>query len=51
LFAPDIQHLFIPSDSLIPIRGKSIPGWTITATLDHQGIPAGVAYQPLTPPV
>ena len=33
--------LFIAVDSLIPIRGKSIPGLDeFTATLDHQGIPA-----------
>lgn len=33
--------LFIAVDSLIPIRGKAIPGLDeFTATLDHQGIPA-----------
>jgi predicted mannosyl-3-phosphoglycerate phosphatase (HAD superfamily) len=33
--------LFIAVDSLIPIRGKSIPGLDeFTAALDHQGIPA-----------
>ena len=33
--------LFIAVDSLIPIRGKSMPGLDeFTATLDHQGIPA-----------
>jgi predicted mannosyl-3-phosphoglycerate phosphatase (HAD superfamily) len=33
--------LFITVDSLIPIRGKAIPGLDeFTATLDHQGIPA-----------
>ena len=33
--------LFIAVDSLIPIRGKSIPGLDeLTAALDHQGIPA-----------
>ncbi len=33
--------LFIAVDSLIPIRGKSVPGLDeFTATLDHKGIPA-----------
>jgi D-glycerate 3-kinase len=33
--------LFIAVDSLIPIRGKSVPGLDeFTATLDHEGIPA-----------
>jgi len=33
--------LFIAVDSLIPIRGKSMPGLDeFTATLDHHGIPA-----------
>jgi predicted mannosyl-3-phosphoglycerate phosphatase (HAD superfamily) len=33
--------LFIAVDSLIPVRGKSIPGLDeFTATLDHHGIPA-----------
>lgn len=33
--------LFIAVDSLIPIRGKSMPGLDeFTATLDHQGVPA-----------
>jgi len=33
--------LFIAVDSLVPIRGKSVPGLDeFTATLDHQGIPA-----------
>jgi D-glycerate 3-kinase len=33
--------LFIAVDSLIPIRGRSVPGLDeFTATLDHEGIPA-----------
>ena len=33
--------LFVAVDSLIPLRGKSMPGLDeFTATLDHQGIPA-----------
>lgn len=33
--------LYIAVDSLIPVRGKSVPGLDeFTATLDHEGIPA-----------